>query len=124
MAGRKADLGVVRRIALSLPGVEESTTYGVRSFKLDGKLLTCPAINKSAEPNSLAVRIDFEQRAELLSAEPDVYYVTDHYVDYPVVLVRLSRIHVDALRDLLAMAWRYVNARSSKGRSRRKSPRA
>jgi hypothetical protein len=116
MADKKANFDVVRKIALGLPRVEESTTYGVRSFKLDGKLLTCPAINKSAEPDSLAVRIDFEPRAELLSAEPDVYYVTDHYVDYPVVLVRLSRIHVDALRDLLAMAWSFVNAQASKRR--------
>jgi hypothetical protein len=30
--------------------------------------------------------------------------VTDHYVNYPIVLVRLSRIQLDALKDLLTMA--------------------
>lgn len=69
------------------------------------------AINKSAEPGSLGVRIDFDQRAELVATAPDVYYFTDHYANYPMVLVRLSRIHPDALRDLLAAAWRFVTAK-------------
>jgi hypothetical protein len=44
----------VRRIGLALPGVEESTTYRGPSLKIRGKLLTCPAINKSAEPVSIS----------------------------------------------------------------------
>jgi hypothetical protein len=40
----------------------------------------------------LIVRVDFDQRAELLAAEPDVYYITDHYKDYPAVLVRPPRV--------------------------------
>ena len=88
----------VRKIAVALPEVEESAIHGAPSLKVRGKLLTCPAIHRSAEPNTLAVRIGFAQRAELMATEPDVYYVTDHYVDYPTVLVRLSRIHRDALR--------------------------
>jgi hypothetical protein len=56
-------------------------------------------------------RIGFDQRAALLAADPGVYYVTDHCVNYPTVLVRLSRIHRDALRDLLGMAWLFVSAK-------------
>jgi hypothetical protein len=37
--------------------------------------------------------VDFDDRAELLAADPEVYYVTDHYVGYNAVLVRLSRVH-------------------------------
>jgi hypothetical protein len=48
--------------------------------------LTCIPIHKSAEPDSLAVRLDYDQRAELMAAAPDVYCLTDHYVNYPVVL--------------------------------------
>jgi hypothetical protein len=58
------------------------------------------------------VSVDFDQRAELMAAAPDLYYLTDHYVNYPVVLVRLSRIHPDALPDLLDMAWRFVTAKT------------
>ncbi len=113
------DFDTVRRIALSLAGVEESTSYGSPSFKVRGKMLACIPVHKSAEPDSLAVRIDFDRRAELMAAAPDVYYLKDHYVNYPAVLVRLSRIHPDALRDLLGMAWRFVNAKTRGGRTAR-----
>ena len=118
MAG--IDFDTVRKIALDLDGVEEASAYGARALKAHGKLLVCIPVNKSAEPGSLAVRIDFENRAELLAAASDVYYVTDHYLNYPMVLVRLSRIHPDALRDLLGMAWRFVTA---KGPPRKRSVR-
>jgi len=116
----KNRLAVVRKLAMALPNVEESTAYGASAFKLHGQLLTCEAINKSAEPETLAVRIAIEQRGELLEAEPDIYYVTDHYVDYPCVLVRLPRIHRDALRDLLGMAHAFVSARATRRRRPRK----
>jgi hypothetical protein len=41
---------------------------------------------------------------ELLAAATDIYYLTDQYVNYPVVLVRLSRIRPDVSRDLLGIA--------------------
>jgi hypothetical protein len=110
----------VRRLALALPDVEAGTTWGALALKIRGSLMACVAIHKSAEPNTLAVRIDFDQRAELLAADPETYYLTDHYVNYPVVLVRLSSIHPDALRDLLGMSWRFVTSRT---KCRRRSPR-
>jgi len=61
------------------------------------------------------VRSGFEERELLLEEAPDTYYVTDHYRKHPVVLVRLSRLDTDALRDLLSMSWRLTMA---KGRAR------
>ena len=113
--GKKIDFDVVRELAMALPDVEESTIHGAPSLKVRGKLLACPALHQSAEPGSLAVRIGFDQRAELLAAEPRVYYVTDHYVNYPTVLVRLSQVHRDSLRDLLGMSWRFVSANVKRG---------
>jgi hypothetical protein len=127
MPKNKIDFDTVRRIGLALPDVEQSTAYGSPALKVRGKLLTCIAINKSAEPDSLAVSIDFDRRADLLAEAPDVYYLTDHYVNYPVVLVRLSRIDPDALRDLLGAAWRFVTAKASGSKrpaSKQKGPRA
>src|SRR5271167_710720 len=98
----------VRKIGLALPDVEESTAYGFPALKVHGKLLACLPANRSAEPDSLAVRVDFDDRAELLASAPDNYYVTDHYVDYNAVLVRLSRVNAEELRDLLAMAYKFV----------------
>jgi len=114
------DFDTVRQLARELGDVQESTTYGASALKVRGHLLACVAVNKSAEPNSLMVRIDAERRAELIAAAPDVYYVTDHYRPYPSMLVRLSRIHPDALKDLLRMAWSFVTAGQVSGTGRRK----
>ena len=73
---------------------------------------------------SLVVRVDINDRAELLAAAPDVYYVTDHYVGYSAVLVSLSRVTTDVLRDLLGMAHKFVTAHRgcrSPSRNRRKT---
>jgi hypothetical protein len=122
MAKNTIDFNVIRQIALALPDVEESTIHGAPSLKVRGKLLTCSALHRSAEPNTLVVRIDCAQRAKLMEAEPDVYYVTDHYLNHPTVLVRLSRIERKSLKDLLAVAWRFVSSQTkaikSRGRSR------
>jgi hypothetical protein len=110
---------VVREIGLALPDVVEATTYGAPALKVRGRLLTCPAIHTSAEPHSLVVCVDFAARDELIEAEPGTYYLTDHYVNYPTVLVRLSRVGRDALKDLLRMSWQFVSATPRKaGRSR------
>ncbi len=110
----KIDFNTVREIARALAGAEEATMHGLPSIKVRGKLLACLPVNKQAEPGSLAVRIDFEQRAGLLAEAPEVYYVTDHYVAYPMVLVRMSRINRDALGDLLKAGYRFVTARKGK----------
>ena len=108
------DFDTVRKIGLTLPGVEESTVYGAPALKVRGKLLACVPTHRSSEPGSLAVRVGFDDRAELLAAAPDVYYVTDHYLGYSAVLVRLSRVTTDVLRDLLGMAHKFVTARRAR----------
>jgi len=121
MPSTTINFDTVLNMGLALPGVEESTAYGFPALKVRGKLLVCLPANRSAEPASLVVCMDFDDRAELLAADPDVYYVTDHYVGYSAVLVRLSRINPEALRDLLGMAYKFVthkNMRTSRGRKR------
>jgi hypothetical protein len=112
--GQTVDLDAVREIATSLDGVEVSTSYGVPALKVYGKLMACRAINKSAEPNSLMVRVSFDERDELIAGDPEVYYVTDHYMKHPAVLVRLSKIRRDALEGLLRMSWRFMTTKKSR----------
>jgi hypothetical protein len=109
MAG-KVTFETVWRMGSALPGVERSTAYGAPCLKLGGKMLACKAINKSAEPNSLGLVIPFDQRDALIAEAPETYYITDHYVNYPWVLVRLSRVNTNILQDLLNAAWRFVSA--------------
>jgi hypothetical protein len=70
MPKKRNDFDAVREIALALPGVVEGTVHGTPSLKVRRKFLACPALHKSAEPNSLVVRIDVGQRAELIATEP------------------------------------------------------
>ena len=113
------DFDTVRKIGLTMPGVEESTAYGQPALKIKGKLLACLPANRSAEPGSLAVRVDFADRAALLAEAPDVYYLTDHYVDYNAVLVRLARVNPAILRDLLGMAYKFVTRKAPRPPARR-----
>lgn len=62
--------------------MEEGTVYGSPALKVRGKMFACLAVHRSADPDSLVIRTDFDQRDELISAEPDTYYLTDHYVNY------------------------------------------
>lgn len=100
----------VRKIALTLDGVSDATAYGAPCFKLNGRIFACVAINKQAEPNSLMVRLPIDQRDAMVEEEPDVYYVKPHYEPHPCLLVRLSKVRRDALRDLLTGAWRQMSA--------------
>lgn len=118
MPRRATGFDVVRAIGLELPDVEESTMYGAPALKVRGKLLACMASHKSAEPGSLVVRIDFEDRDALIADDPRTYYLKPHYEGYPSVLVRLALIDRDALRDLLQSAWRTVTASAPKRRPR------
>jgi hypothetical protein len=75
-------------------------------------------MHPSAEPHSLVVKTDLDERHWLLEDAPEAYYVTDYYRPYPVVLVRLARVEQAALRDLLAASWRLFskNARTSRAK--------
>jgi hypothetical protein len=106
---RESEIDLVRTLVMKLPNVEEGVLHGAPSWKVGGKLLTCPAIHKSAEPNSLLVKIDPAERAWLIANDPDKYYLTDHYRKNPVVLVRLSKVDRKSLQALLKRAWVFVS---------------
>lgn len=114
----------VEKIASTLPDVEVTTTWGTPALKVHGRMFACLASHKSAEPNTLVVMMDFPDRDALVEEDPDTYYLEEHYLTYPCVLVRLSRVHPDALRDLVVGAHRYVSEKSKTRRSasRRRGP--
>ena len=105
----------LRKLCLAFPGATEQIQWGYDLlFKVGGKMFACIASHKSAEPNTLVVKMDFANRDAFIEEDPAAYYLKEHYIGYPCVLVRLSRVHPDALRDLIIGAHRYVSARASK----------
>ncbi|MEO6726268.1 MAG: MmcQ/YjbR family DNA-binding protein [Blastocatellia bacterium] len=92
----------VRQLALALPEVEEGTSYGTPAFKVKKKMIA----RLREDNDSLVVRIDLLKRDILMNVEPETFYITEHYRNYPAMLVRLSSVRQEVLRDLLEQAWR------------------
>ena len=89
---KKKDIAFVNfetvcELARELPGAEESTSYGTPAFKVKGKLFA--RFHQDGE--SLVVSVDFDEREEMMQADPEKFYITDHYRNYPWILVRLSK---------------------------------
>jgi hypothetical protein len=93
------------KIAQRFPGVEVSTSYSTPALKVKGKFLA--RLRTEAE-GWLAIRCDFIDREILLQAAPHVFHLTDHYVNYPAILVDLAAIDAGALADVVERAWRKV----------------
>ena len=108
---------MVRQMALSLDKVEEGTSYGTPAFRVAGNLF----LRLHQDMESLVVGMDLDDRAELMAADPETYYITDHYLNYQWVLVRMARVHRDALRDLLRGAWRAAARRPQRAARRRRT---
>lgn len=104
-------------IGRRLPDVELTTSWGQPTLKVRGRMFVCMATHKSAEPNTLVVMMDFADRDALIADDPDIYYLKEHYVNYPCVLVRLSRVHQDALHDLVVGAHRFVRSKAARKRA-------
>jgi hypothetical protein len=103
-ATNKAVFDRVRKLALDLPEVEEGPSYGTPGFRVAGKLFA--RLHQDGE--SLVIRIEEPDRRLRMETDPAVFYITDHYRDYPWMLVRLAHVHDDDLKDLLMEAWKLM----------------
>jgi hypothetical protein len=93
------------KLAQRFPGVEVETSYGTPALKVKGKFMA--RLRTEAE-GWLAIRCDFIEREILLQAAPHVFHLTDHYRNYPMILVDLAAIDKDGLFDVIERAWRMV----------------
>src|SRR5690242_14227733 len=92
----------VRQIALALPGVEEGTSYGTQAMRVKGKLF----LRRWEDGETLVARVDPDERDMLLKANPDTLFLTEHYRNYPWVLVRLLIVSREELEERIVDAWR------------------
>jgi hypothetical protein len=110
---KRASFDRVKKLGANLPGVVVDKYFGMPALKLDGQMLACIASHKSAEPDTLVVRVDFFERDLRVANEPDIYYIKPHYLNYPCVLARLSRIGGPALSDLLESGTHFIKKKKA-----------
>jgi hypothetical protein len=102
-------------LGAKLPGVFESTSYGTPALKV-GPPPKKPNAKRSGasmtrlweDGDVLVVKVPLEMQEALLAADPEVYFLTDHYAGYPAILVRLSRVTLEQMEDLLEQSYRFV----------------
>lgn len=95
-------LAALREIALAFPGVEEGTSFGTLAFRVRKQFLA--RLREDGE--SLVVKVGFDEREMLMASDPETFFVTDHYLNYPSVLVRLTTVDREDLRQVIEQAWR------------------
>jgi hypothetical protein len=106
----------VRRIALALPETSERTSRELRQWRVKDKLFTWErplrqtdrrALGDAApEGPILGVRVEHLGAKEaLLASDPGVFFTTPHFDGYAAVLVRLERIDLGELEDVIVEAW-------------------
>ena len=93
----------VRALALALPEVEETISYGKPAFKAFGKFLT--RVRKE-DKSVVLTGVEFDEREMLMEAEPDTFFITAHYKDYPAVLARLVTVDPGTVKSFLDRRWR------------------
>jgi hypothetical protein len=108
MSPQAIDFEMVRSLGAALPDVKDASGKRGTALKSKGRLFACEAIHRSAEPNSLMVRISIKRREALLAQDAETYYLTDHYEPYPAILVRLPRIKRASLKELLTESREFV----------------
>jgi len=98
----RVTLATVRRLALAFPGVEEGLSYGTPGFRVRGKFLA----RMWEDGETLVVKCGDDERDFRMKADPETFFITDHYRGYPTVLVRLTSVTTTDLRGVLEQAWR------------------
>jgi hypothetical protein len=95
----------VRQLALALPNAAERPSYGTPGFFVRKKLFV-----RILPDEDLAVfKIDFDRRDVLMKSDPQAYFITDHYRNYPMMIVRLSSVDRSDLKELIENAWQFAS---------------
>ncbi|MBD5656107.1 MAG: MmcQ/YjbR family DNA-binding protein [Candidatus Eremiobacteraeota bacterium] len=100
-SGKPVTFETIRRIAQAYPDIEVGLSYGTPALKVKGKLL----VRLRDDIDALVIKTTFQRRDELMASDPETYYITDHYLRYEWVLVRLSTVRTEALENLLQFAY-------------------
>jgi hypothetical protein len=92
----------VRKLALKMPGVEDGKSYGTPALKVKKKLI----VRLKEEGDVIVLKMPFDQREAMMAEAPEKFFITDHYLNYEWILVRLPKVTESEMRDLLKTAYK------------------
>jgi hypothetical protein len=107
---KRITFDTVREIAGELSGAQEGTSYGAPAFKVRGVLF----LRLWEDNETLVVRCEQDRRQAMIEEDPETYFLTDHYLNYPWILVHLSTIKREALREIINAAWQLATRTKSR----------
>ena len=96
------DWETAKALGLELPDTVEGTSYGMPALKVRDKMFA--RLREDGE--TLVVWTDFLEREALTQGDPETFFITPHYEDYPLVLIALEQVDAEELRELLTESWR------------------
>jgi hypothetical protein len=100
----------VRKVALTWPEVEDGTSYGTSALKVRKKLM----VRLREDGDSMVMPgVPSEERDMLVESQPKVFYFTDHYRNYSMVLIRLSKTKRATVEPLLRRQWRALASKAA-----------
>ncbi len=99
--GNGITLDEIREIARGFPGVKEGISYGTPAFRARSKFFA----RMYDDGTALVLKVGELEQEFLIEAEPEIYYITDHYRGSAYVLVRLAKISPSAFRDRFEQSW-------------------
>ena len=101
----------IRKIALAWPEVEDGTSYGTPALKVRKNML----VRLKEDGDSLVMPdVPIDERAMLVESQPKIFYFTDHYADYPIVLIRLSKAKRAIVEPFLRRRWRGLASKTAR----------
>lgn len=86
------------KIALAIPGTKEVLWFRKPAVFLHDQFLT--KVHDKEEAMTLRVS-SMEMRDMMLEAEPELFYITDHYKNFPFILARLSALTPKVLKEMI-----------------------
>lgn len=97
-----------RQLLLGLPDIKEGRSYGMPSFLLDGRFFA-----RFRDDDTVLVRqvVTIAERDVLMDLDPRAFFFTEHYRNYPAVLIRLADVPKALLVDVVTEARRQVGAK-------------
>ena len=106
MASRGVRVADARKVLRKLDGVVEGSSYRMPSFLVNGRFFARFRDDDTVLVMQLKAIGD---RDVLIEIDPRAFFFTEHYRNYPAVLIRLAEVPRALFEDVVREAWRHVS---------------